>query len=71
MKYKKEPELTGRIVLPNDPLYNSARQEFNTFFNKFPLVIVFERLTRIKAKYDPENFFRFPQSIPPTFVCRE
>jgi len=31
----------------------------------------FERLTRIKAKYDLENFFRFPQSIPPTFGCRE
>lgn len=46
MKYRKEPELTGRIVLPNDPLYNSARQEFNTFFNKFPLVIVFAKETQ-------------------------
>lgn len=25
----------------------------------------FARLTQIKAKYDPDNFFRFPQSIPP------
>ncbi|MDQ2800182.1 MAG: BBE domain-containing protein, partial [Armatimonadota bacterium] len=24
----------------------------------------FARLTQIKAKYDPDNFFRFPQSIP-------
>ncbi|WP_313258934.1 FAD-binding protein, partial [Lacrimispora sp.] len=46
MKYRKEPELTGRIVLPDDPLYNSARQEYNTFFNKFPLVIVFAKETQ-------------------------
>lgn len=25
----------------------------------------FARLTRVKAKYDPENLFHFPQSIPP------
>ena len=41
--YHKEPELTGRIVFPTDPQYNEARQEFNTFFNRFPLVIVFAR----------------------------
>ena len=28
-------ELTGRIVTPTSPDYNSAREEFNTFFNKF------------------------------------
>lgn len=27
----------------------------------------FDRLQRIKAKYDPENVFYFPQSIPPKF----
>ncbi|WP_449443911.1 BBE domain-containing protein [Ureibacillus acetophenoni] len=25
----------------------------------------FKRLTRVKAKYDPENIFKFPQSILP------
>lgn len=44
--YDKEPKLTGRIVLPEDPQYNTARQEFNTFFNKFPLVIVFAQETQ-------------------------
>jgi len=27
----------------------------------------FERLTKVKAKYDPENVFNYPQSIPPAF----
>lgn len=42
----KEPELTGRIVEPGNPEYNSARKEFNTFFNKFPRVIVFAQKTQ-------------------------
>ena len=46
MHHDKEPELTGRIVLPGDPQYNEARQEFNTFFNKFPLVIVYAQKTQ-------------------------
>lgn len=41
-----EPELTGRIVLPGEPQYDTARQEFNTFFNKFPLVIVYAQETQ-------------------------
>ncbi len=46
MYHNKEPELTGRIVLPENPDYNVARQEFNTFFNRFPLVIVFAQETK-------------------------
>lgn len=46
MDYDRKPQLTGRIVLPNDPQYNEARMEFNTFFNKFPLVIVFAEETQ-------------------------
>lgn len=46
MYHCKEPKLTGRIVLPGEPQYDQARQEFNTFFNKFPLVIVFAQETR-------------------------
>ena len=42
----KEPSLTGRIVVPEDPQYNLSRIEFNTFFNKFPLVIVFAQETK-------------------------
>jgi FAD/FMN-containing dehydrogenase len=46
MILNKKPGLTGRIVLPKDPSYNVARQEFNTFFNRFPLVIVFAKETK-------------------------
>ncbi len=41
MYLEKCPRLTGRVVLPEDPQYESARQVFNTFFNKYPLIIVF------------------------------
>ena len=46
MYYSKEPELTGRIVTPKDPQYNVDRQDFNTFFDKFPLVIVYAQETQ-------------------------
>ena len=29
----------------------------------------FDRLRRIKAKYDPDNIFQYEQSIPPAFPC--
>lgn len=38
-----DSELTGRIVLPDNPDYNCARQVFNTRFSKFPSVIVYCR----------------------------
>ncbi|MEH6889674.1 FAD-binding oxidoreductase [Bacillus sp. JJ864] len=46
MTSNKEPELTGHIVVPGDSEYNAARMEFNTFFNKFPLIIVFAQNTQ-------------------------
>ncbi|AGF58154.1 FAD/FMN-containing dehydrogenase [Clostridium saccharoperbutylacetonicum] len=46
MHHYKEPELTGRIVTPNEFQYNTDRLDFNTFFNKFPLVIVYAQKTR-------------------------
>ncbi len=46
MNHGKKLELTGRIVFPGEPQYDEARQEFNTFFNKFPLVIVFAQSTQ-------------------------
>ncbi|PIH06139.1 FAD-binding oxidoreductase [Clostridium combesii] len=46
MYHCKEPKLTGRIITPKDPQYNSDRQDFNTFFNKFPLVIVYAQKTQ-------------------------
>ncbi|OPA73075.1 FAD-dependent oxidase [Paenibacillus selenitireducens] len=41
LRLGKEPELTGRIVESGNSQYNSARREFNTYFNKFPRVVVF------------------------------
>lgn len=46
MESGKGTQINGRIVVPGDPQYNAARREFNTFFNRFPLVIVFARKTQ-------------------------
>ncbi len=35
--------LTGRIVIPDDPLYNEARQGFNRAIQQYPLIIVYCR----------------------------
>lgn len=46
MRSDKKPELTGRIVTPLDRQYNTARKEFNTFFDRYPYVIVFAQNTQ-------------------------
>jgi FAD/FMN-containing dehydrogenase len=46
MHHSKEPELTGRIVTPKDPQYDEDRQDFNTFFNKYPLILVYAQETQ-------------------------
>ncbi|MCM3746104.1 FAD-binding oxidoreductase [Paenibacillus pasadenensis] len=43
---KTGTRLTGRIVFPDNPSYNTARMEFNRRFSKFPRVIVFCRRTQ-------------------------
>lgn len=46
MRCDKEPGLTGHIVLPGDRQYSTARKEFNTFFRRYPCVIVFAQDTQ-------------------------
>lgn len=43
---KTSTQLTGRIVIPGNPSYNTARMEFNRRFSKFPKVIVFCKRTQ-------------------------
>ncbi|PQP88354.1 FAD-dependent oxidoreductase, partial [Paenibacillus sp. AR247] len=38
--------LTGRIVVPGNPSYNTARMEYNRRFSKFPRIIVFCQRTQ-------------------------
>ena len=57
---EKSPQLTGRIVNPNDPTYQIDRQQYNTFFNIFPLVIVFAQNTNdISDAVNGPNIIKF------------
>lgn len=46
MRCDKKFKLTGHIVIPGDCQYSAARKEFNTFFNRYPCVIVFAQTTQ-------------------------
>ncbi len=48
--------LTGDIVTPESPEYDSARQEWNRAINKFPLVIVY-----CNNRYDVQNAIRWAE----------
>src|SRR5262245_53397109 len=37
----REARLTGRVVLPDDPGYEDARESYNGRFSKHPLAIAF------------------------------
>ncbi|KDN93878.1 FAD-binding oxidoreductase [Bacillus velezensis] len=54
-----KPYVTGSYVnVPDQNIENFGKAYYGSNF---------ARLQRIKAKYDPENVFRFPQSIPPSY----
>jgi hypothetical protein len=56
-----EPYTTGSYVnVPDLSIENYGNEYYGGNFN---------RLRRIKAKYDPENVFNFAQSIPPATAC--
>lgn len=46
--------LTGRIVTINDPEYHTARLNWNLYFSRYPLAIVF-----VQNKYDVVNAINF------------
>lgn len=56
-----KPYVTGSYVnVPDQNIENFGQEYYGSNFAK---------LRKIKAKYDPENLFRFPQSIPPSSSC--
>ncbi|MEC3567684.1 BBE domain-containing protein, partial [Bacillus thuringiensis] len=56
-----KPYVTGSYVnVPDQNIENFGQEYYGANFDK---------LRKVKAKYDPENLFRFPQSIPPSSSC--
>lgn len=54
-----KPYVAGSYVnVPDQNIENFGREYYGANFT---------RLREVKAKYDPENFFHFPQSIPPAY----
>ncbi|WP_430510180.1 FAD-binding oxidoreductase [Gottfriedia solisilvae] len=59
VRQQMKPYVTGSYVnVPDQNIENFGEAYYGSNF---------ERLQRVKAKYDPENLFHFPQSIPPSF----
>lgn len=58
VRQQMKPYVTGSYVnVPDQNIENFGEAYYGSNF---------ERLQRVKAKYDPENLFHFPQSIPPS-----
>ena len=59
-------QLTGRVVTPNDPEYETARLSWNLYFGaRFPLAIVF-----VQNKHDAQNALNFCRKNNITFRIR-
>lgn len=58
VRQRMKPYVAGSYVnVPDQNIKNFGKEYYGANF---------ARLRKIKAKYDPENLFRFPQSIPPS-----
>lgn len=59
VRQQMKPYVTGSYVnVPDQNIENFGEAYYGSNF---------ARLQKVKAKYDPENLFHFPQSIPPSF----
>ena len=66
---KALPEtVRGRVITPSDPAYDDARAVYNAMHDRKPHAVVQctdERLSAVKAAYDPDNLFHINQNIAP------
>lgn len=63
-------EVVRKMLKPyTEGSYVNVPDEFIKNYGKEYWGSNFERLREVKTKYDPENFFHFPQSIPPFPNC--